>query len=71
MTQQELMTALRARRKAQGITLMEMADRVGLHKSTLSDVENGNRNISLSNLLKITDALGVELSIQSSRRRTK
>lgn len=64
MTQQELMTALRAKRKAQGITLMEMADRVGLHKSTLSDVENGNRNISLSNLLKITDALGVELTIQ-------
>lgn len=57
------MTALRARRKAQGITLMEMADRVGLHKSTLSDVENGNRNISLSNLLRITDALGVELTI--------
>lgn len=63
MTQKELMTALRARRKAQGITLMEMADRVGLHKSTLSDVENGNRNISLSNLLRITDALGVELTI--------
>lgn len=63
MTQKELMAALRARRKAQGITLMEMADRVGLHKSTLSDVENGNRNISLSNLLRITDALGVELTI--------
>lgn len=64
MTQQEIMDALRDRRKTKGITLTQMAGMVGLHKSTLSDVENCNRNISLSNLLRMADALGAEIVVR-------
>lgn len=64
MTQQEIMNALRDKRKAKGITLIQMSEMVGLHKSTIGDVENCNRNISLSNLLKIAEALDVEITVQ-------
>lgn len=43
------------------ISQEELAFRVGLHRTYVSDVERGNRNISLINIGKIAKGLGVSV----------
>lgn len=64
MTHEEIITTIRNRRKSLGITLAELSERVDIRSTTICDIENGKRNPSLTTLLKITDALGVELEIR-------
>ena len=52
--------AVRARRNALGITQEELAHRAGIHPTYLGDVERGERNIALINILKLAKALGVK-----------
>jgi transcriptional regulator with XRE-family HTH domain len=52
--------AVRARRKALKLTQEELADRAGVHPTYVGDVERGERNIALINILKIAKALGVK-----------
>lgn len=40
----------------------EFAFRVDMHRSYISDVERGMRNISLLNLIKMANVLGVEVA---------
>lgn len=49
---------LRALRKLQGLSLKQLAERVGCTASYLSMVENGRLDPSVSRLKKIVDALG-------------
>jgi transcriptional regulator with XRE-family HTH domain len=42
-------------------TQEKLAEKTGLSKGFLSDVENGNSDISSENLLKVADALGANL----------
>ena len=51
--------AVRTRRKALRITQEELAHRAGIHPTYLGDVERGERNIALINILKLAKALGV------------
>lgn len=44
-----------------------MAEKVGLDRSFLADVERGKRNISILNLALIAEGLGVTLSQMLSR----
>lgn len=44
-------------REAQGITQQSLAEKAGLSKGFLSDLENGNRGVSSENLLRIAKAL--------------
>ena len=48
-------------RDKRGWTQEKLAEKTGLSKGFLSDVENGNSDISSENLLKVADALGANL----------
>jgi transcriptional regulator with XRE-family HTH domain len=53
---------IRARRRASGLTLDELATRSGLSKTILSRIENGRGNPSVETLFRIARALEVPLS---------
>lgn len=52
-------TRLRAIREAAGISQEELADRADLHRTYVGSVERGERNISLANIHRLADALGI------------
>jgi transcriptional regulator with XRE-family HTH domain len=51
---------VRAVRQAHGWTLEELAERCGLHWTYVGQVERGKRNVTLRNIVKLAEALGVE-----------
>lgn len=51
---------VRDRRHALGLSQEAMADQIGVHWTFLGQVERGQRNISLHNLLKLAHGLGVD-----------
>ncbi|MGO7548333.1 helix-turn-helix domain-containing protein [Rhizobium leguminosarum] len=51
---------LRHFRTAAALSQEEIAHRAGLDRSFVGQVERGERNLSLLNILKIADALGIE-----------
>jgi transcriptional regulator with XRE-family HTH domain len=58
--QTELGRRARAARGRLGISQMALAERVGLHFSFVSEVERGERNLSLSSLLRLAEGLEVD-----------
>jgi transcriptional regulator with XRE-family HTH domain len=54
--------AVKSRREELGLTQEELAGRAGIHRTYLSDVERGGRNLSLLNIGKIAEALSVPIS---------
>jgi transcriptional regulator with XRE-family HTH domain len=50
---------LRTIRKQKNISQEELADRCGLHRTYVGSVERGERNISIDNIEKISDALKI------------
>lgn len=55
-------TELRRVRLACGLTQQEVANRVGVHRTYLNQVEAGSRNVSLGILAKLARVLGTSLS---------
>ena len=53
--------ALRKFRKAIKLSQMKVADKAEVHFTYLSDIERGNRNLSLLNIVRIARALDVPL----------
>jgi transcriptional regulator with XRE-family HTH domain len=53
---------LRKLRQQRGWTQVQVAERFGLDRSYLADVERGKRNISIVNLEIIADGFGLSLS---------
>ena len=53
---------VRKLRLQRGWTQVEMAEKLGLDRSYLADVERGKRNISVLNLELIAEGLGLSLS---------
>ena len=49
--------AVRKLRQAQKISQEELAERCGLHRTYISDIELGKRNVSLENIERIAAAL--------------
>lgn len=53
---------IRRQRKLAGWTQDELAEKIGIDRSFLADVERGKRNISILNLYLISKGLKVSLS---------
>jgi len=60
--QQKLGKKIQALRKDVGITQEKLAERTGLDRTYISDIERGVRNPSLKSLQKLADALHTSLS---------
>lgn len=50
---------LREIRKEKGLSQEKLAFKCGLHRTYISDIERGSRNVSLKNIEKIAKALGI------------
>lgn len=48
---------VRARREELGMSQEELAHRAGLHRTYISDLERGARNIALTNIVRLANAL--------------
>lgn len=51
--------AVRSRREKLGISQEELADRAGLHRTYIGDIERGRRNVALRNICRLARALEV------------
>ena len=49
-------------RKEKGFSQEELADLCSLHRTYIGSIERGERNISLNNVEKIANALGVPVA---------
>ena len=47
-------------RRQCGLSQEALAERAGLHRTYISDIERGNRNVSVRNIFQIAHALGCE-----------
>jgi transcriptional regulator with XRE-family HTH domain len=54
--------AVKARRESLGLTQEDLAERARIHRTYLSDVERGTRNLSLVNIERLALALALSLS---------
>src|SRR4051812_23239320 len=54
--------AVKARREQHGLTQEDLAERARIHRTYLSDVERGTRNVSLINIERIAAGLGLPVS---------
>jgi transcriptional regulator with XRE-family HTH domain len=54
--------SVKARREAMGLTQEELAEKAGIHRTYLSDIERGSRNVSLVNIERLAKAFGVTIS---------
>ncbi len=53
-------TNLRKYRQEKGLSQERFAEKCGLHRTYISDIERFQRSISLDNIQKIADALEIE-----------
>jgi len=60
--QKVLGQTVRRLRLKQGFSQESFADCVGLHRTYMGDIERGERNVSLQNIVRIARALGVSPS---------
>lgn len=49
-------------RKEQGYSQEKLADEAGVHRTYISGIERGERNVALKNIISISKALGVSAS---------
>jgi len=52
---------VRKKRESQNLSQEELADLSGLHRTYISSLERGQRNVSLINIIKLTRALECEI----------
>jgi transcriptional regulator with XRE-family HTH domain len=54
--------AVKYRRKELEISQEELAERADLHRTYISDLERGKRNVSIENIEKLANALNLSIS---------
>ena len=60
---QEIVSKLTQARLEKGLSQAQLAEMVGTQRSNICRIENGGQNLSLDLLIKITDALGKDISV--------
>ena len=60
---QEIVSKLTQARLEKGLSQAQLAEMVGTQRSNICRIENGGQNLSLDMLIKITDALGKDVSV--------
>lgn len=63
MSPQELAKQLRAARREKEISLISLADAVGVHSRTIANFEHTNFDVAFSTVEAIANALGYELTL--------
>ena len=53
---------VRERRLALGLTQQELADRAGIHRSYIGQIEMGKRNVTLKSVARIAEALQINIA---------
>ncbi len=54
--------AVRDRREVLGMTQEDLAEKAGIHRTYVSDIERGSRNVSLINIERLAIALTIPVS---------
>jgi len=54
--------AIKSRREELGLTQEDLAEKAGMHRTYLSDVERGSRNICLLNIERVAAGLAMPMS---------
>ena len=54
---------LKEKRKELKLTQQELAERIGKQRSYIAQIERGLTDLQLSNLIRISNALGLQLSL--------
>lgn len=62
---------IRDARKLAGLSQGQLAQRLGLHRPSVSEIEAGNRGVSAEELLKLADILDVSISWLAAERPEK
>jgi HTH-type transcriptional regulator/antitoxin HipB len=58
--------AIRHYRREAGLSQAELADRAGLHRSYLSDLEQGKETEQVRRILRILKQLGVRMTLEKA-----
>jgi transcriptional regulator with XRE-family HTH domain len=65
-TPASLGTAIKHYREQAGLTQAELADRVGVNRSYLSELESGAETEQLRRILRVLKQLGVRMTLQKA-----
>ena len=68
---QEIVSKLTQARLEKGLSQAQLAEMVGTQRSNICRIENGGQNLSLDLLIKITDALGKDVSVLLEEKRVE
>lgn len=70
-TRAQLLQTILARRRALKLSQKQLADKLGIHQSHLSDIETGRKTLNVDRLLELFNLLGLDLSVQNRTPATK
>jgi transcriptional regulator with XRE-family HTH domain len=65
-TPASLGTAIRHYRQAAGLTQAELAERAGLNRTYLSDLEQGRQTEQVRRILRVLKQLGVRMTLEKA-----
>ena len=63
-TRQRIGAQLRERRMHQGLTFGDVAERAGICKATVRNIEEGRYNVGIDELSAMAEAVGAEVNVE-------
>jgi transcriptional regulator with XRE-family HTH domain len=64
-TRAQLLQTISARRRILKLSQKQLADKLGIHQSHLSDIETGRKTLNVDRLLELCNLLGLDLIVQN------